>query len=236
MTERGAGAVRRDASSLAIGPSALDWDGTALTIRIAETTAPLPSRLVGTVRLIPEAVTGREFVLDPGGRHRWWPIAPAARIEVAFERPGLAWSGQGYFDTNGGDAPLERDFASWHWCRAPLARGAGIVYEAACREGPGAALALRCDAAGGVEEMPLPAPALLPRTRLWRVARPTRADAGAEPSVRATLEDTPFYARSAVATRLFGEDAQAVHESLSLDRFRNPVVQAMLACRIPRRG
>ena len=236
MTERGSSSAQRDAASLAIGPSALAWDGTALTIRVAETTAPIPSRLRGTVRLIPGAVTGPEFALDPAGRHRWWPIAPAARIEVAFDEPRLAWSGAGYFDTNGGDAPLERDFSSWHWCRAPLGRGAGIVYEAACREGPGAALALRCDPTGAVEAEPLPPPAALPRTRLWRVERPTRADPGASPTVAATLEDTPFYARSTIATRLFGEAARGVHESLSLDRFRRPVVQAMLACRIPRRA
>jgi carotenoid 1,2-hydratase len=52
--------------------------------------------------------------------------------------------------------------------------------------------------------------------------------------VRRTLEDTPFYARSVLQTRLLGQDAIAVHESLSLDRFRNPIVQAMLPFRMPR--
>jgi carotenoid 1,2-hydratase len=34
---------------------------------------------------------------------------------------------------------------------------------------------------------------------------------------------------------MFGEDVHAVHESLSLDRFRSPVVQWMLPWRMPRR-
>jgi carotenoid 1,2-hydratase len=33
---------------------------------------------------------------------------------------------------------------------------------------------------------------------------------------------------------MFGTPAQAVHESLSLDRFRAPWVQAMLPFRVPR--
>jgi carotenoid 1,2-hydratase len=38
-----------------------------------------------------------------------------------------------------------------------------------------------------------------------------------------------------VASRLFGRDVLAVHESLSLDRFRSPVVQWMLPYKMPRR-
>ena len=53
--------------------------------------------------------------------------------------------------------------------------------------------------------------------------------------VRQTLEDTPFYSRSVIETGLFGEQVTAVHESLSLDRFQAPWVQAMLPFRIPRR-
>jgi len=65
------------------------------------------------------------------------------------------------------------------------------------------------------------------------VPRATRADA--VPAVRQTLEDTPFYSRSVIGTQLLGEQVTAVHESLSLDRFRAPWVQAMLPFRIPRR-
>ena len=50
----------------------------------------------------------------------------------------------------------------------------------------------------------------------------------------ATYEDTPFYARSLLASTLGGEPVRAMHESLSLDRFRNPMVRLMLPFRIPR--
>jgi carotenoid 1,2-hydratase len=38
-----------------------------------------------------------------------------------------------------------------------------------------------------------------------------------------------------VRSQLFGEAATAVHESLDLDRFASPWVQAMLPFRMPRR-
>jgi carotenoid 1,2-hydratase len=170
--------------------------------------------------------------LDAAGRHRWSPIAPCARAEVAFEHPALRWSGPAYLDTNEGDRPLETDFSFWHWCRAPLGDGAAVLYEVARRDGTGQALALRYAAAGGVIDAELPPPAELPRTR-WLVPRPTRAD-GAARVVR-TLEDAPFYSRSVLATRLCGEPVTAIHESLSLDRFAARWVQAMLPFRIPRR-
>jgi carotenoid 1,2-hydratase len=50
-----------------------------------------------------------------------------------------------------------------------------------------------------------------------------------------TLVDAPFYARSIIDTTLYGEPVEAVHESLLLNRFRSPVVQAMLPFRMPRR-
>jgi carotenoid 1,2-hydratase len=52
--------------------------------------------------------------------------------------------------------------------------------------------------------------------------------------VTRTLEDTPFYARSLVRKRLLGSNALAVHESLDLDRFRQPWVQCLLPFRMPR--
>ena len=49
-----------------------------------------------------------------------------------------------------------------------------------------------------------------------------------------TLFDTLEF--RTLRTRLFGEDCAAVHESLSLDRFRMGIVRAMLPFRMPRRG
>ena len=233
MTERGAATVDRGERHLAIGPSALRWDGDALTIDIHEVTAPIPSRLRGTVRVHPSAITGRRFALDDAGRHRWSPIAPVSRVEVELSHPELRWSGPGYLDTNDGDAALEDDFVEWDWCRAPMREGAAILYNATRRMGGDQFLALRVGRDGGVEAFPPPPPAVLPPTPLWRVPRATRADAA--PAVRQTLEDTPFYSRSVIETRLLGEQVTAVHESLSLDRFRAPWVQAMLPFRIPRR-
>ncbi len=65
-------------------------------------------------------------------------------------------------------------------------------------------------------------------------ARHTRADAGQPVRVRQTLEDAPFYSRSVIDTQLLGQRVTAVHESLSMDRFTAPWVQAMLPMRIPR--
>ena len=233
LTDRPRAAVTRDATNLAIGPSHLHWDGEVLTIRIQEVTAPIPSRLRGTVRVFPGALNRRGFTLDAAGRHRWRPIAPVARAEVAMESPSLRWSGAAYLDTNDGDAPLERDFVEWDWCRAPGPDGTAILYEATRRDGTTQALSLRAPPDGDVEDAPLPPRVVLPPTGLWRIPRRTRAEGGAA-SVTRTLEDTPFYARSVLDTRLLGRDRAAVHESLVLDRFRMPVVQAMLAFKVPR--
>jgi carotenoid 1,2-hydratase len=232
MTERRADRVARDTSGLRIGPSALAWDGTTLTIRIDEVTAPIPRRLRGTVRVTPSAVTARAFALDAAGRHHWWPIAPASSVEVALESPALRWSGTGYFDSNWGAAPLERDFVSWNWSRAPLPDGTAILYEALRRDATTQCLALHVDRSGAVNDIAAPSPVALPATR-WRVPRATRSE-GAAHVVR-TLEDTPFYSRSVLETRLGGHAVTAMHESLSLDRFRAPLVQAMLPFRVPRR-
>ena len=79
-----------------------------------------------------------------------------------------------------------------------------------------------------------PASTDLQRT-LWRMPRAVASDPDSRPRIVATLEDTPFYARSAVETTVFGLTAPGVHESLSLDRFRTAAVQWMLPFRMPRR-
>ncbi len=234
MTDRGRGALSRDATRLQIGPSRVDWDGNALTITIKERGAPLPRPIAGTVRVHPGALTGARFTLDDAGRHRWAPIAPVSRVEVALDRPGLRWSGPGYLDTNDGDRPLEADFHQWDWCRAPLPEGGAILYNAERREGGEQSLALKVGADGTVAPFDPPPRAALPRT-LWRIPRNTRCEPGAPPTIRQTLTDSPFYARSVIRTRLLGHDVTAVHESLDLARFTAPWVQAMLPFRVPRR-
>jgi carotenoid 1,2-hydratase len=234
MTERGGRAVARGADWLTIGPSSLTWDGAGLTVRIDEIALPLPRRIRGTVRLYPSAVEHRVLALDAGGLHRWRPITPCARVEVVLRSPGLSWSGPAYLDTNSGDRSMEADFTRWDWSRAPVPGGTVVLYNIMRRntEGP-LPLAMRYDAAGGVHDFDPPSSKPLPHTR-WGVARCIGSDADAAPMVVATLEDTPFYARSIVASRLLGRRVTAMHESLSLTRFSTLWVQALLPFRMPR--
>ena len=232
MTERGRDAVNRGANALNIGPSTMAWDGSALTIAIDEIAVPVPRRLRGTVRIEPFGINTLYFHLDTARRHIWRPIAPAARVFAQFSHPDIAWRGTGYIDMNAGDEPLEAAFNAWTWSRANLREGAAILYDADRREGGPLSLALRFDKSGAFGPMAPPPRAALPRTG-WRVARQTRSDDGAARVTRC-FEDTPFYARSLVSARLFGESAESVHESLSLSRFSNPVVRLMLPFRMPR--
>lgn len=234
MTERGQEAVARDADHLAIGPSSLHWDGEQLVIEVAETTPWLRARARGTIRIMPDALVDRPLALGRNERHFWWPVAPCARVEVDFAEPDLRWSGAGYLDMNVGAEPLENAFAHWDWSRATLKDGRTVVlYDLKPRDGAPASLAVQFDPGRGVREIELPAPASL-RPTLWLMGRQTRADAGATVRIDRTFEDTPFYARSALRTSLFGESVEAMHESLSLDRLRSPVVQFMLPYRMPR--
>ncbi len=233
MTEHGRDGVTREAGTLAIGRSLVQWQDDALVIDIDEFTALLPRRLRGQVRVHPQALTGHDVTLDAAGLHRWRPIAPHARVEVALRRPELHWGGTGYLDSNDGDGPLEASFRRWDWARAPLRDATGIVYDVTSRDGMDRAFALHVDRNGGVVERVVPPRAALPHTR-WRLPRFIRADAGALPGVARTLQDSPFYARSLVDTHLFGEAAQAMHESLDLDRFAAPWMQLMLPFQIPR--
>ena len=234
MTERRRPAVSRSANEFVIGPSSVDWNGEALTFRIDELTTPFPSRLQGIVRVYPSALTKETFALETTGRHRWHPIAPCSRVQVELRKPAIRWLGEGYFDINYGNAPLEHDFRSWQWSRAGTRKGTVISYDAVARQSGGASLALRFDRSGMADHIePLPR-ARLPSTG-WRIARTARGDAQQPITVTRTLENAPFYARSQLSAKLFGETADVMHESLSLDRFRSPIVQAMLPFRMPRR-
>jgi carotenoid 1,2-hydratase len=234
MTERGRAAVTREPGLLAVGPSAMRWTGEALVIDLDEIAVPIPRRVRGRIRLVPDMIAPATFALDPAARHAWRPIAPRARIEVEMEKPALSWRGGAYWDSNEGSEPLEAGFADWQWSRAHLAgRETAVLYEGIRRDGSRFAAALRFDGAGRAQEETLPLGAPLPRT-LWAMPRRTRADDGFA-RVVGTWEDAPFYARSALATRLFGEPVMAVHESLSMPRFVSPVVQWMLPYRMPRR-
>lgn len=231
MTERPRGAVSRDADHLAIGPSHLHWNGKALEIHIDEIAVPWPRRLRGTVRIEPSALTADAFNLDDPGSHHWWPIAPVARVQVMLDAPHLRWQGDGYMDINAGQAPIETGFRDWQWARGPLHDGTAILYETHRYDGSVLRMAMRFGDDGRAEALPLPAIVPL-RPTGWRIDRDIRSEGDAR--VIHTLEDAPFYARSLVATHLAGERVTMMHESLSLERFRMPLVQAMLPFRMPR--
>ncbi|HLG81969.1 MAG TPA: carotenoid 1,2-hydratase [Bradyrhizobium sp.] len=231
MTERPRSAVSRTSDHFVVGPSRLSWDGRSLTISIDEFTVPIPGRVRGTVRVVPTAITPQAFMLNEDGHHQWWPIAPCARVQVRLDHPQLRWQGDGYFDMNWGNAPLERGFVDWQWARGAMQDGTAILYEYRRRDGSRADLALTFDPQGRMRPFEPPPLVELRRTG-WRVGRNVRSEGSA--SVIRTLEDAPFYARSVVSANLLGEPVTLMHESLSLERFKRPLVQAMLPFRMPR--
>jgi len=226
MTERGSRFLLRRKSVLRIGPSLLRWDDGVLHAEIDEVTTPIPSRLRGKFELKTGVLQEQVFPLDAAARHRWRPMAPSARIEVSFENPKMAWSGQAYFDTNEGDAPLEQDFLSWHW-----SRGVGngeVFYDVVRKDGSAFGLALHIGEDGLARDAAPPPLRDLPKG-FWGVKRAVRA--AVEPKILRTLEDAPFYLRSHVAV---GEGREAMCESLDLTRFSRRIVKLMLPFRMPR--
>lgn len=238
MTERGGEAVVQERDTLAIGPSSVHWTGEALEIAIEERDKrlgiPWQRPVRGVIRVIPEALNPVGFALDPGAKHHWHCLAPRARIEVEMHEPSLSWTGRAYLDSNFGSESLEDGFDVWHWSRAHLKEGAVVSYEGKRSDGSRFASAIRFDAYGLPQQAELPLAAPLPNTA-WQMERRTRADRG-HASVIKTWEDSPFYARSTLGARIYGEQVVAVQESLNLKRFASPVVQFMLPYRMPRIG
>ncbi len=236
MTERGAGDTRQSPDALVIGPSAIRWDRNRLIIELEERDIrlgiPWRRRVKGRIELEPEMWNERSFQLDPDARHMWHALAPRAHIKVVMTEPALTWEGHGYLDSNHGSEPIESGFHSWHWSRAHLRRDVAVAYEGTRRDGSRFGSALRFDASGTPHEEDLPLVAPLPRTR-WALHRQTRADKGYARVIK-TWEDAPFYARTALGMRLFGEAVTAVQESISLDRLVHPVMPFMLPYKMPR--
>jgi carotenoid 1,2-hydratase len=187
------------------------------------------------LRLHPLALPMNSYLLDGHGQHWWSPLAPLARIEVDLKDPQQRWSGAAYLDTNGGAAPLEQDFAGWHWLRAGLGPKAAVLYDVMRNDGTRLELALTFEPDGRTTYFAPPPMRSLGRSA-WQMDRCTRCEPAGSARVTRRLLDTPFYARSVIATQLLGQGVTGIHESLSLRRFSSPLIQAMLAFRMPRRA
>lgn len=135
----------------------------------------MPGRIEGRVRVTPVALTKDFFVLNPQGNHRWWPIAPRARVEVDLRRPNLSWRGEGYLDSNAGDEPIETGFRHWEWARGAMRDKTVILYEAERRDGSRVDLAVTFDAEGNKQEFTPPQLLPLPRSG-WKVDRSARSE------------------------------------------------------------
>ncbi|MEM6973099.1 MAG: carotenoid 1,2-hydratase [Pseudomonadota bacterium] len=238
MTERGRDALERDATHFRVGPSRLSWDGTRLTLEIDERSTPFPRPqrgypMRGRITLEAETLATARMAIDHAGLHRWQPLAPAARVEVAMDTPDVRWSGHGYLDTNDGDEMLEQGFRRWDWSRARMADGTtAILYDCTEHDDTGRTLALHIDHDGSVAAFEPPPLQRLPRG-WWGVSRATRADG--EARIAHAFEDAPFYTRAAIDTVLRGERVTAVHETFDGKRFANGVIKWMLTMRMPRR-
>ena len=239
MTERSCASVSRSANELAIGPSRLHWDGSALVIDIDEIGMPIPQRVRGRIRVQPRGLCQFTTALDDAGQHRWGPIAPCAHIEVDLDKPGARWRGEAYLDANEGDEPIDRPFTDWDWSRASLRDGStAVIYDVRQKSGIGTnsdrVIAQRFRADGSTEAFAPPPRQALPRAKWWRMHRSMRNEGNEPARVEQTLEDTPFYVRSVLSSSLLGERVTSVHETLSVPRVVATSTRLMLPWRMPR--
>lgn len=239
MTERGRRHAARSRTAFGIGPSRMAWQEGCLDLQVDEREPITGRRVRGRVLVQARGLCDFAAALDRDGRHRWGPIAPCARLEADFDRPGCRWSGNAYVDTNEGDEPVERAFRRWDWLRtAPAADGATtVLYDVVQADGATRLIARRFGPDGSSAALPVDAPRqVLPPGPLWRVDRRVRS-VDTRTQVRRTLEDTPFYARSLLQLpQRGGGTVEAVHETLDVGRLVHPLMQMLLPVRMPRRG
>jgi carotenoid 1,2-hydratase len=206
MTERGRYSVRRSTSALSIGPSALTWQGDVLHVAINERTVPWAKAVRGEVRLYPSSQRLSTSHALDAAGLHQW-CPIAPCARVEVDLDQPRLSWAG------------RGYLDSNWGARPLAddlirwdwsraalKGRTAVLYDATRR-DGSALSLAME-----------------------------FDDHGQAKKFSPLEDSPFYARSLLRTHLLGEEVVAMHESLSLQRWAQPVVQIMLPFRMPRRG
>ena len=229
MPERGIWHVERSSARFRVGRSFMQLDDGGPAIHIDERCSPLPLALRGTIRLEPRTMHDSPVALDAQGRHAWRAVSTGATVTVAFDAPALSWSGTAYHDMNWGEDPLEAAFRDWTWLRAQRGGTTTVLYDVRRRDGTRLAFGRDFDG-GDILDRAVPPPHALKRG-FWGMPRPVLSEA--KPVLKAALEDAPFYTRSRLEVTLDGRPCEAVHESLSLDRFAHPVVQRMLPFRMP---
>lgn len=231
MTERGSQQLQTSPTRMQVGRSYLQLSDNQLAVNVDERTMPWLRKLRGSIRVSADHSSGQVFYLDDGHHHQWQPIAPVARIDVALKHPAIRWSGSAYVDTNFGIRPMEKDFDSWHWSSMRRPDGSNIYYDALQLNGKRNCIALSANDRNEVGTIAVPSSAGLQRSG-WGIER--AAQHGNNSRVIKTLEDTPFYARSLLAVNGTSDSEVAVHESLSLERFRRGWVRTLLPFRMPR--
>jgi carotenoid 1,2-hydratase len=236
MTERGQNAIERTAHQFTVGPSHLRWENDVLTIQIDERVPLLGNKVQGSIKVFPEKLFNQVVELDDLGKHRWGPIAPSARVEVAFKNPTLQWYGNAYFDSNEGDEAISKPFSEWDWSRAHLKDGStAVIYDVRQKNGRERIIASKFNPDGTIESFIPPERVLLNKTA-WRIDRNMRSEKHGDTNVAllSTFEDTPFYARSMLKSHLLGEEVISMHETLNVKRLESNIVQFMLPWRMPR--
>lgn len=224
LTEKPRGLISRGDDHFQLQDSSLRWNGNQLDIEIRERGVPIPQQVQGRITVNPRFTTDpdqAQIHLDPHERHQWWPFAPSCDVTVRFDHPDWRWRGSGYFDTNQGAEPLHEGFEVWNWSRSHQAEETLLTYNATPRSSEASYLALAIDPQGNIGRRDI-APAQRLKRGLYgmdgevHLAQPVT-------SVK-MLEDTPFYTRSMITAG----DQQVMHESLSLERFRQRWVQFLL--------
>jgi len=234
MTERGQKSLSRSAQHFQVGPSHLRWTGSCLEIDLDEWSVPIPQKVKGKIRVFPDQLFHYVTPLDTASRHHWGPIGPSGRVEVTLTDPALSWKGHAYLDSNEGTEPITRPFSEWDWSRANLRdKSVAVLYDIREKSGDERVLALRFKPDQTVESFEAPARQTLPKA-LWRVGRSIRSEGDTPARVRQTLEDTPFYVRSVLESRLLGEEVVSMHETLNIPRLDRLSTRLMLPWKMPR--
>ena len=234
MTERGSDDTERTKDTYSTGNSQVRLTREGLEIEFDEVGAPLPRRVRGRVKVAMPYCSDQQFQLDQNARHFWSPACTHARISVDFEKPGLSWQGHGYVDSNLGLEPVAKGFDYWDWSRTPRETGDILIrYVTDPVGGDQRMLHLQISPDGRAREVDGGTEVMLSPSATWRVKRRSGTLNGRAPRVVRSLEDTPFYSRSLLDYGV-GTSGYTTHETLSCQRLRSPIVQAMLPFRMPR--